>query len=65
MTISRQLFQAILSIDSYNRGYNPGLQLTIGSYHYWFRLVKRRLLSQCGWARQGSSKPRIPRLDQA
>ncbi len=28
MTISRQLFQAILSIDSYNRGYNPGLQLT-------------------------------------
>lgn len=25
MTISKELFLAILSMDSYNRGYNPGI----------------------------------------
>ena len=28
MTISRDLFLAILALDSYNRGYSPGLQLS-------------------------------------
>jgi hypothetical protein len=27
MTISNELFMAILAMDSYNRGYNPGLSV--------------------------------------
>jgi hypothetical protein len=36
MTISSDLMNAILSMDAYNRGYNPGLKnlgTDLGAYH--------------------------------